>query len=116
MPRRWQQQEQLQIQLQLQTPAERGDWADWRRAPLEFSKLLGTLLGAGDPQRLLLVVVEIARIAGTLTPRNERRLDFLLEDRNPVGGGEPLLVLNIIDARLQIAVALGQVHLQQVAQ
>lgn len=39
-----------------------------------------------------------------------------LIDSNPVCCGEPLVILDIIDAVLQVAVPLGQVHLQQVPQ
>uniref|UniRef100_A0A182TKX5 Uncharacterized protein n=1 Tax=Anopheles melas TaxID=34690 RepID=A0A182TKX5_9DIPT len=49
-------------------------------------------------------------------PRYERRLDALLEHRDPVGRGEPSVPLDVVHARLQVAVALGQIDLQQVAQ
>ena len=39
-----------------------------------------------------------------------------LVDGDPVGGGEPLVALDVVDAVLQVAIALGQVHLQQVPQ
>ena len=41
--------------------------------------------------------------------------DLSLVDGNPVGGGEPLVALDVVDAVLEVAEALGQVHLQQVA-
>ena len=39
-----------------------------------------------------------------------------LVDGDPVGGGEPLVALDVVDAVLQVPVALGQVHLQEVPQ
>ncbi len=42
--------------------------------------------------------------------------DLSLVDGDPVGGGEPLVVLDVVDAVLEVAVALGEVHLQQVLQ
>ena len=45
----------------------------------------------------------------------ESLTDLALVDGDPVGGGEPLVVFDVVDAVLQVAVALGQVHLQQVA-
>ena len=41
---------------------------------------------------------------------------LLLVDGDPVGGGEPLVSLDVGDAVLEVAVPLGQVHLEQVAQ
>ena len=41
---------------------------------------------------------------------------LLLVDGNPVSGCKPLMILNVIDTILQVAIALGQVYLQQVAQ
>ena len=38
-----------------------------------------------------------------------------LIDCDPVCGGEPFVVFDVIDAVLEVAVALRQVHLQQVA-
>lgn len=39
-----------------------------------------------------------------------------LVDGNPVGGGKPLVALDIIDSIPEVAKALGQVHLQQISQ
>lgn len=39
-----------------------------------------------------------------------------LVDGDPVSGREPLVALDVVDAVLQVAVALGEVDLQQVAQ
>lgn len=39
-----------------------------------------------------------------------------LVDGYPVRCGEPLVALYVVDAVLQVAIALGQVHLQQVPQ
>ena len=39
-----------------------------------------------------------------------------LVDGDPVGGVEPLVALNVVDAVLEVAVALGEVDLQQVTQ
>ena len=45
-----------------------------RRRQLEVGELFGTLLCRRDSQRLLVVVVEVARVAGTLALGNERRV------------------------------------------
>lgn len=42
--------------------------------------------------------------------------DLPLIDGDPVGGGEPLVTLDVVDAVLEVAEALGQVHLEQVPQ
>lgn len=39
-----------------------------------------------------------------------------LVDGNPVGGGKPLVALDIVYSIPEIAEALGQVHLQQISQ
>uniref|UniRef100_A0A182Q467 Uncharacterized protein n=1 Tax=Anopheles farauti TaxID=69004 RepID=A0A182Q467_9DIPT len=61
-------------------------------------------------------LVEVAGVARALAARYERRLDALLEHRDPVGRREPPVALDVVHARLQVAVALGQIDLQQVAQ
>ena len=42
--------------------------------------------------------------------------DLPLVDGDPVGGGEPLVALDVVDAVLEVAESLGQVYLQQVTQ
>ena len=74
----------------------------------EVRKFLGALLGWRDPQRLLL---EVGGVAGTATLGREGRFDLAMADGDPVGGGEPLVVLHVVHAVLQVAVALGEVDL-----
>ena len=80
-------------------------------ASSEVREFLGALLGGRDPQRLLLVVVEVGGVAGTATLGREGRFDLAMADGDPVGGGEPLVVLHVVHAVLQVAVALGEVDL-----
>jgi len=82
----------------------------------KLGELLGALLRQRDSQGLLLIVVEIAGVAWSLAARYKRRLYSLLEDGYPVGAGEPLVTLDVVHARLEIAVPLGEVNLQQIAQ
>lgn len=39
-----------------------------------------------------------------------------LVDGDPIGGGKPLVTLDIIDSVPEVAEALGQVHLKQISQ
>lgn len=39
-----------------------------------------------------------------------------LVDGDPIGGGEPLVALDIVDSIPEVPETLGQVHLQQVSQ
>ena len=48
---------------------------------------------------------------GTATLGREGRFDLAMVDGDPVGGGEPLVVLHVVHAVLQVAVALGEVDL-----
>ena len=82
---------------------------------LELGKLLLELARGRGLERLLVVLVEVARVA-LLALGHEGRLDLLLVDGYPVGEREPLVVLDVVDAVLQIAVAFGQVDLEQIAQ
>lgn len=53
----------------------------------------------------------------TRSRRRSQQISYLsLIDRYPVGAAEPLVVLDVSDAVLQITEALRQVHLQQVLQ
>lgn len=107
-------------------------------SPLKVSKLLGTLLRAGDTQRLLLVVIKVAGVARSFAFGNEGSLhlqkesravkvtmrtwrlgldtDLPLVDSYPVRRLEPLVSFDVVDRVLQIAVTLGQVDLQQIPQ
>lgn len=96
-------------------------WGEtWRggvpRLALELRKFFGTLFRSRNPKRLLLVIVKVARVSGSFASRHERRLDLLLEHGDPVGRRKPLVSLDIVNARLQITIALRQIHLQEVAQ
>lgn len=51
---------------------------------LELGKLFRALFCRADSERLLLVVVEVARVSGSLAARRERWLHLLLVDCNPV--------------------------------
>lgn len=82
----------------------------------KLGELLGALLRQRDSQGLLFVIVKIAGIAWSLAARYERRLYSFLEDGYPVGAGEPLVALDVVHARLEVAVPLGEVNLEQVAQ
>uniref|UniRef100_A0A6B0UTZ9 Putative secreted protein n=1 Tax=Ixodes ricinus TaxID=34613 RepID=A0A6B0UTZ9_IXORI len=83
---------------------------------LEVCKLLGTLLGRRDAQGLFLILVKVARVSRAFALGDEGSLHLLLVDGDPVGGGEPLVVLDVVDPVLEVAKALGQVHLKQVPQ
>lgn len=39
-----------------------------------------------------------------------------LVDGDPIGGGKPLVALDIVDSIPEVAKALGKVHLQQISQ
>ena len=81
----------------------------------EHLELLRVLLDGRDGNLLLVVVVEVARVAGALHFGHERRLlDLALVDSEPVGARKPLGVLDVRHAGFQVAVALRQVHLQHV--
>lgn len=49
---------------------------NWQVRRSELGKFLGALLGARDAQRLLLVVVEVGRVARTAALGQERRFDL----------------------------------------
>lgn len=40
---------------------------------------------------------------------------LLLVNSNPIGGGEPLVVLDVIDSILEVAISLGEVNLEKIA-
>lgn len=85
-------------------------------ASSEVREFLGALLRGGNPQRLLLVIIEVGGIARAAAFRRERRFDLAVVDGDPIGGSEPLVVLDVVHSVLEVAVALGEVHLEQVAQ
>ena len=62
-------------------------------------------------ESLLVVLVKVTRVA-ILTLGYEGRLDFFLIDGYPIGGGEPLVALDVVDAVLQVAKALCQIDLE----
>ena len=48
------------------------------------------------------------------TVRSEyQKTNLLLVDSDPLCGGEPFVVLNVIDSVLEVAISLGKVHLEQ---
>lgn len=56
-------------------------------------------------------------LGGFYRRRASARLTGLsLVDGDPVRRGEPLVALDVVDSVLQVAVALCQIHLQQVSQ
>lgn len=48
--------------------------------------------------------------------RAAARSHLLAEERDPVGGREPLVAFDVLHAVLQVAVAFGEIDLQQVLQ
>ena len=78
---------------------------------LEFGEFLFEFAGRRGFEWLLVVLVEIAGVA-LLALGYEGRLDLLLVDGYPVGGGEPFVVLDVIDAVLQVAESFGQIDLE----
>ncbi|TNN70345.1 hypothetical protein EYF80_019371 [Liparis tanakae] len=55
------------------------------------------------------------------TPEQQQHKKLLggyerLPDGDPIGGGKPLVALDIVDSVPEVAEALGQVHLQQISQ
>lgn len=80
---------------------------------LELGKLFRALFCRADSERLLLVVVEVARVSGSLAARRERWLHLLLVDCNPVNWSKPLVVLDVIDTIAQVSIPFGQVNLHK---
>ena len=78
-----------------------------RVVSLELGKLLGVLLDGGDEQRLFVVlfVLFLGQVG---------RLESSLEHGRPVEVAEPLVLLDVGHAVLQIADAFGQVDLEQI--
>jgi hypothetical protein len=83
---------------------------------LEFGELLGAFFSRRDVKWFLLVRVEVARVTRALRLGQERSFDLLLVESNPVRVGEPLVLLDVCDAVLQVTIALRQIDLQLVAQ
>lgn len=54
--------------------------------------------------------------SGSQLPRQRLHSHLPLVDGDPVGGGEPLVALDIVDSVPEVPEALGEVHLQQVSQ
>jgi hypothetical protein len=82
---------------------------------LEFGKLFLEFACRRGLERLLVVLVEVARVA-VLALGYERRFDLFLVDGDPFGRREPLVALDVVDAIFQVAEALRQVDLEQIAQ
>ena len=82
---------------------------------LELGKLFLEFARGRGLEGLLVVLVEVAGVA-LLALGYERRLYLLLVDGDPFGGREPLVALDVVDAVLKVAVALGQVDLEKIAQ
>uniref|UniRef100_A0A1I8AWI4 Uncharacterized protein n=1 Tax=Steinernema glaseri TaxID=37863 RepID=A0A1I8AWI4_9BILA len=60
----------------LRTEESDGGLLGGDKLPLEFGKLLATLLRPGNAERLFFVVVEVGRVAGSTTSREERGLNL----------------------------------------
>lgn len=66
-----------------------------------MSEFFGELLGIGLSDLLLVVFLEIARISFAGEFRFEAGLQFLLQQRLPVHGFEPIVSFDVLGAVLQ---------------
>lgn len=78
---------------------------------LEVVELLGAFLRGRDPKGFLLVVVEVGGVPGTLALRDKGSFNLLLVDGNPLSLREPLVVLDVRHAVLEVAVPFRQINL-----
>ena len=73
---------------------------------LKLCKFFFEFVGGRRFERFFVVFVEVARVA-VFALGYERRFHFLLVDGYPVGGGEPFVALDVVDAVLQVAKSFG---------